>query len=109
MRAPEHRGSAVLQVRRVAWPFRPARGRIQNRDRILTSNSTKARDQAEVAFGKTQTQSLARERSYSEIDAVAAARDAKTARLRQLRLEKEAADLLTAPPAKKPGKRRSGV
>jgi hypothetical protein len=56
----------------------------------LTENSSKTREQAELAFSKTQTEFLARSRTISEIDAVAAERDAKTARLRELRLEKEA-------------------
>lgn len=57
----------------------------------MTENSTKARDQAESAFSRTQTQFMARNRTISEIDAVAAEREAKTRRLRELRLEKEAA------------------
>lgn len=56
----------------------------------MTENSSKTREQAELAFSKTQTEFLARSRTISEIDAVAAERDAKTARLRELRLEKEA-------------------
>ena len=56
----------------------------------LTVTTTKARDRAEEAFGKTQTQFLARNRTVSEQDAVAEARDEKTARLRELRLQKEA-------------------
>ena len=55
----------------------------------MTDNS-KIREQAEIAFSKTQTEFLARSRTISEIDEVAANRDAKTARLRELRLEKEA-------------------
>jgi len=74
------------------------------RIKLLTENS-KSRDQAESAFGKTQTQFLARSRTISEIDAVAIARDAKTARLRELRLEKEAAEAPAAADSKKAGKR----
>ena len=55
----------------------------------MTENS-KSREQAEIAFSKTQTEYLARTRTISEIDEVAAGRDAKTARLRELRLEREA-------------------
>ena len=55
----------------------------------MTENS-KSREQAEIAFSKTQTEYLARTRVISEIDVVAADRDAKTARLRELRLEREA-------------------
>ncbi len=69
----------------------------------MTDNSTKARDQAESAFSKTQTQFMARNRTISEIDTVAMERDAKTLRLRELRLEKEAA---AAPVINKPVKHR---
>jgi hypothetical protein len=71
----------------------------------LTENSTKARDQAESAFSRTQTQFMARNRTISEIDAVAAERDAKTQRLRELRLEKEAATPAKAPASRKSAKR----
>jgi len=57
---------------------------------VMSSNTSKFREQAEAAFGKTQTESLARNRTMSEIEAVAAARDEKTARLRELRKAKEA-------------------
>jgi wobble nucleotide-excising tRNase len=77
----------------------------QHQDKILTENSTKARDQAETAFSRTQTQFMARSRTISEIDAVVAERDAKTLRLRELRLEKEAAAALNAATPKKPAKR----
>jgi len=56
----------------------------------MSTHSSKSREQAEAAFGKTQTEFLARNRTISEIDAVAAARDEKTARLRELRKAKEA-------------------
>ncbi|KQY43668.1 hypothetical protein [Rhizobium sp. Root483D2] len=71
----------------------------------MTENSTKARDQAETAFSRTQTQFMARSRTISEIDAVAAERDAKTQRLRELRLEKEAAATAKAAAAEKQTKR----
>jgi hypothetical protein len=56
----------------------------------MSSNNSKSREQAEAAFGKTQTEFLARSRTISEIDAVTAARDEKTARLRELRKAREA-------------------
>ena len=68
----------------------------------MTQNSTKTREQAELAFGKTQTQFLNRNRTISEIDDVAAEREAKTARLREQRLEREANAVAAAPaPARK--------
>lgn len=72
----------------------------------LTENSKKSRDQAETAFSKTQTQFLALNRITSEHDAVSAARDAKTARLREMRLEREASELALSAltPAKRSGK-----
>lgn len=69
----------------------------------MTENSTKTRDQAESAFSKTQTQFMARSRTISEIDAVTLERDAKTLRLRELRLEKEAN---AVPVISKPTKRK---
>lgn len=59
------------------------------------------RERAESAFSKTQTQSLERDRAVSEREAIEQARDAKSARLKKLRLEKEAADraaVADAPP-----------
>lgn len=70
----------------------------------MTENSTKTRDQAESAFSRTQTQFMARNRTISEIDDVAAERDAKTLRLRQLRLEREASTPVKLP-ARKHAKR----
>ena len=68
----------------------------------MTVNSKRSRDQAETAFSKTQTQSLSLGRIVSEQDAVSRAREEKTARLRELRLEKEAADQLAAASAPAP-------
>ena len=71
----------------------------------MTENSKKSRDQAESFFSKTQTQSMALNRIISEHDAVSQAREEKTARLRELRLEKEAVELASAPAPKRKGKR----
>jgi hypothetical protein len=74
----------------------------------LTENSKKSREQAEISFSKTQTQSMARNRIMSEQDAVSQAREAKTARLRELRMEKEAEELAAAeaaPSGKRAAKR----
>jgi hypothetical protein len=71
----------------------------------VTGNSKKSRAQAEMSFSKTQTQSLALNRILSEHDAVSQAREEKTARLRELRLEKEAEELAAAPAPKRKGKR----
>jgi hypothetical protein len=70
--------------------------------------SKKSRDQAESSFSRTQTQFLARTRVVSEQDAVSQSRDEKTARLRELRLQKEAEEELAAakaPPSRKKGNR----
>lgn len=72
----------------------------------MTNTFGGSRKRAEAAFEKTQ--SLARNRTISEIDAVAQARDEKTNRLRALRLAKEASDLASAPapaPAQEKAKR----
>ncbi|MBX9455192.1 MAG: hypothetical protein KL863_03725 [Rhizobium sp.] len=66
----------------------------------------KNRERAESAFSKTQSQSLARNRTLSEEDAVVRARNEKTARLRDLRKAKEAEDLATGPAENEPRKSR---
>jgi hypothetical protein len=71
----------------------------------VTANSKKSRDQAETSFSKTQTQSMALNRIISEHDAVSQAREEKTARLRELRLEKEAEALAEEPAPKHKAKR----
>ena len=55
----------------------------------MTEHS-KSRTQAESAFLKTQTQSLSRNRLLSETESLNQERDAKTARLKEQRLRKEA-------------------
>ncbi|MET3582380.1 hypothetical protein ABID19_005439 [Mesorhizobium robiniae] len=62
----------------------------------MTATSKKSRDLAESIFSKTQTQSMSLNRIISEQDAASQAREAKTARLRELRLEKEADDMAAA-------------
>ncbi|CCV13022.1 hypothetical protein [Mesorhizobium sp. STM 4661] len=62
----------------------------------MTATSNKSRDQAESIFSKTRTQSMSLNRIISEQDAVSQAREAKTARLRELRLEREAEDMAAA-------------
>ena len=67
----------------------------------MAANSKKSHDQAETSFSKAQTQSLALNRVLSEHDAVSRAREEKTARLRELRLEKEAEEVAAARPRHK--------
>jgi hypothetical protein len=62
--------------------------------------SNKILDRAEILFTKPQTQSLALSRIHSERDEASQARAEKTARLRELRLEKEAELLVAAPVTK---------
>ncbi|MBA3448101.1 MAG: hypothetical protein H0T56_10930 [Pseudaminobacter sp.] len=71
----------------------------------LSDHGKKSREQAEASFSKTQTQFLAQKRITSEHDAASQAREAKTARLREARLEKEASELAAADAAKRTGKR----
>jgi hypothetical protein len=61
----------------------------------LTAHS-KTVEQAVSLFSKTQTQSMSLNRINSERDALSEAREAKTARLREQRLEKEADELAAA-------------
>ncbi|MDX8482591.1 hypothetical protein RFN28_29645 [Mesorhizobium sp. VK24D] len=68
--------------------------------------------QAESLLSKARTQSMSLNRIVSEQDAVSQAREAKTARLRELRLEKEAedrvADAALAALPKQVGPKRTG-
>jgi hypothetical protein len=65
----------------------------------MNEKTSKSREQAELAFSKTQTQFLARNRTAVELDTATAARNEKTNRLRELRLGKAAEDSATAIPA----------
>lgn len=71
---------------------------------------SKQRTDADNAFLRTQTQSSIRNRIISDTENVNQARDANTARLKALRLEKEALEreaLAANPP--KPKKKRQPV
>lgn len=64
---------------------------------------SKQRIDADNNFLRIQTKALVRDRIMSESESVAHMRDTNTARLKQQRLDKEAADrtaALTAPPSK---------
>lgn len=68
------------------------------------AENSKSRMIADAAFLRTQTQSLSRNRVLSETETINQARDANTARLKAMRLQKEAADraaAASAPPAPK--------
>jgi len=72
------------------------------------NEKSKQRIDADNAFLRTQTQSMVRDRILSESDTVAQTRDANTARLRDLRLQKEAQERAAAaaiPTKSNPGKR----
>lgn len=73
----------------------------------MSDTSKRSRDQAETLFSKTQTQAMSLNRIVSEQEAASHARETKTARLRELRMEKEAEELLAASAAtpKRAGKR----
>nr|WP_316655392.1 hypothetical protein [uncultured Gellertiella sp.] len=73
----------------------------------MAQNFGKAREQAETAFGKTQSQFMARDRILSEQDALVQARDEKTARLRELRMAKEASATPATATPKRSAKRKS--
>ncbi len=63
----------------------------------MSTRSSRSRDHAETFFTSADTQYLSRSLKEAEHDTVSQARDAKTARLRELRLAKEALDLAAAP------------
>jgi hypothetical protein len=60
-------------------------------------------------FSKTQTQMLSLGRIMSEQDAASKAREAKTARLREMRLEKEAEEQAASALAKAAAPAKRGV
>ncbi len=69
----------------------------------------KQRVDTDNVFVRTQTQSLSRNRNVSEADPLSEARDPNTAKLKELRLQKEALDreaAASAPPKSKARKRR---
>ncbi len=73
----------------------------------MSEQYSKSRQQAEIAFGKTQSQFFARGQAFEELDSITAARNEKTARLREARLAKEAEDslaLAAKPVHKRPGR-----
>ena len=62
----------------------------------MTQTHSKSRQQAEIAFGKTQTEFFARGQAMDALDSIAQARDEKTSRLREARRAKELTDRLSA-------------
>ncbi|MFA5952910.1 MAG: hypothetical protein WC807_21855 [Hyphomicrobium sp.] len=73
------------------------------------NEKSKQRIDADNAFLRTQTQSMVRDRISSESDTIAQTRDANTARLRELRLQKETEEREAAaaiPSKPNPGKRQ---
>jgi hypothetical protein len=63
---------------------------------IMTETYSKSRQQAEIAFGNTQTQLFAKGKAVEELQSVDQAREAKTRRLREARLAKELDDRAAA-------------
>jgi hypothetical protein len=70
------------------------------------NEKSKQRIDADNAFLRTQTQSMVRDRILSESDTLAQTRDANTARLRELRLQKETQERETAAIQPKPNPRK---
>lgn len=62
----------------------------------MTQTHSRSRQQAEIAFGKAQTEFYARGQAMEVLDTIAHARDEKTARLREARKAKELAARLSA-------------
>jgi hypothetical protein len=71
----------------------------------MTQTQSKSRQAADVAFGKVQSQFIARSRVFEEMDQAVVARDEKTSRLREERLARESQERLSVLAAKpaKPG------
>ena len=62
----------------------------------MTQTHSRSRQQAEIAFGKTQTEFFARGQAMEVLDSIAQARDEKTSRLREARKAKELSARLSA-------------
>ncbi len=62
----------------------------------MTQTHSKSRQQAKIAFSHDQSQFFARDHAGDEMDAIVLARDAKTTRLREARLAKQAQDIQSA-------------
>jgi hypothetical protein len=75
---------------------------IQYFDRklIMANEASKSREQTEVVFAGVQSQFYGRGGAAEEMDAVVAAREEKTARLREARLAKDRRDMMAAAAAK---------
>lgn len=72
----------------------------------MTQTYSKSRQQAEIAFGATQSNFFAKGHAIEELMSIAQAREDKTLRLREARLAKELQDsLLPAKPAPKRAKK----
>ena len=71
----------------------------------MTENYSKLRQQAESAFGKTQSQLFERQRAIEDLNSIEIARNEKTRRLREARLAKELQDSVTS--AAKPASKRA--
>lgn len=62
----------------------------------MTETYSKSRQQAEIAFGNTQSQFFARKSAVEELDSIVRSREEKTLRLREARLAKESQDRAAA-------------
>ena len=62
----------------------------------VTETHSKSRQQAEIAFGHTQSQFFARGHAVEEMESIVRTREEKTLRLREARLAKEAQIIATA-------------
>jgi hypothetical protein len=72
----------------------------------MTETYSKSRQQAEKAFGATQTQFFANAHAVEELDSITKARDDKTARLREARLQRDLQESLKpASPSSKRAKK----
>ncbi|WP_099868118.1 hypothetical protein [Pararhizobium haloflavum] len=58
----------------------------------MSEQHSKARQLAEIAFTKAQSQFLAKDRAIEEVDTLVHAREEKTLRLRKARLAKDQTD-----------------
>ena len=72
----------------------------------MTDKYSISRQKAEIAFSHIQTPFFAKDKALDELDSMTQSREAKTLRLREARLAKEAEDTLASPV--RPAPRRTG-
>jgi hypothetical protein len=87
-----HKGQAICLA---FFIWSSSRRATPEGDTMTTKTYSKTRQEAEIAFGKTQTEFFSRGKASESLNTIAQARDEKTRRLREARRAKELDDQLS--------------